>query len=323
MKAKPDCDVPIKTGPPFILPFRTGSYLSYDYAGKDSFRRGNSIRPDFRASGSHQLDVEGLEKTLRESVLPYVQQGRAIHLIDLREESHLFFNRRAVSWYADKDWANVGQPIEWIEADEKAQLDKVRAVPVTQIFCIEKVRGTDDLVTPTGCTTVTINSSATEAMVAQQMQLPRQLTYHRMPVTDHCMPSEAALNRFIRFACSINLGDWVHFHCHGGDGRTTTFLALYDMIYWSRVHTHTELPTLQGFADRQCSIFRGYSLNPVQHCDGTKIPPEKRDWKYWLASQRWILLGMVRDFVVRGGCLAGEQFTFPTDWDQRLGLKHG
>jgi ABC-type glutathione transport system ATPase component len=76
-------------------------------------------------------------------VVPYVQPGRTIHLIDLREESHLFFNGRAVSWYADKDWANVGQPIEWIEADEKTQLDKIRAVPATQIFCIEKVKGTD------------------------------------------------------------------------------------------------------------------------------------------------------------------------------------
>ena len=38
----------------------------------------------------------------------------------------MFFNACAVSWYADKDFANVGQSLAWIIADEAAQLAVIK-----------------------------------------------------------------------------------------------------------------------------------------------------------------------------------------------------
>jgi hypothetical protein len=92
---------------------------------------------------------------------------------------------------------------------------------------------------------------------------PSTVHYVRIPVTDHCGPSESALAGLrARIPVSTSPADaWVHFHCHGGDGRTTTFLALYDMLCWS--HSNDPLPPggLDAIACRQCLLF-SYCLNP-------------------------------------------------------------
>jgi Inositol hexakisphosphate len=49
-------------------------------------------------------------------------------------------------------------------------------------------------------------------------------------VSDHCRPTDDMVDRFVTFVHGLPANAWLHFHCHGGDGRTTTFMALYDMI---------------------------------------------------------------------------------------------
>ena len=67
---------------------------------------------------------------------------------------------------------------------------------------------------------------ATERDLAQQ----RGVAYFRIPVTDHCRPTDDMVDRFVIFVKELRSNAWPHFHCHGGDGRTTTFLALYDIV---------------------------------------------------------------------------------------------
>ena len=133
-------------------------------SGPTHFRKGTDLKDmPFRASGSRQLDVSRLADALK-SVAP---SGFQLYLVDLREETHLFFNNRAVSWYADKDFANVGQTLAWIVADEAAQLARTKALRATQVFCIKQ----DDQgnVTPTGYSELFVESAATEEDVAGQM----------------------------------------------------------------------------------------------------------------------------------------------------------
>src|SRR4051812_758341 len=169
-----DCTTPINTKLPLLEPYRTGSYLVYDYPSSDTkgdhFRRGDDpkLGPNkFRASGSRQLDAAPLAARLKE-VSKVIKPGGRLHLIDLRQETHLFFNGRAVSWYADNDWANVGQPPEWIPIDEQSQLAKIAKLPTTQVFCLDPLK--KEIVAPTGYAKITVTSAATEAMTAQQMQ---------------------------------------------------------------------------------------------------------------------------------------------------------
>jgi hypothetical protein len=246
--------------------------------------------------------------------------GGQLYLVDLREETHLYFDRWAVSWYADNDFANVGQSLEWIVADEQARVAVITAVPQTKMFCITPEDIQTGNVTPTGYSEVAVKSALTEEGVASTLPAAFRPTYIRIPVTDHCRPSEEALNRFVDLCKSLNPGDWVHCHCHGGDGRTTTFLALFDMVNWAKAKGTSNFPTLESFAHRQCQIFC-YCLNP----DGCPNAPSctsgvstTDDWKYCLALERWWFLDEVRTWIANGGLSSGKPFKLPEDWEKRI-----
>ena len=328
MSTTKDCptnDCPFSVGPPVLHKFRTGSYLIYDdhddpkltpkQCGSTNLRLGTALlEMPFQASGSHQLNVGRLATALN-SVNPSKGQ---LYLVDLREETHLYCDDYAVSWYADKDFANVGQSLEWILADEKAQRDKIKSAPLTQIFCITDEDPQTGNVTPTGYREVDVKSAATEEDVAATFSFHPQ--YIRIPVTDHCRPSEEAVNRFVGLCKSLNSGDWVHCHCHGGDGRTTSFLALFDMVHWAKAKGPSNFPTIEYFAHRQCQIFP-YCLNPVGCTNApgcTKGISTTDDWKYCLAFERWLFLDAVRTWLANGGLSSGKPFTLPENWDQSL-----
>ena len=116
-----DRQIPVGAGAPIFVPCRTGGYLIRDFDPKGGvggryFRTGADLKNvAFRASGSRQLDKEHVQATLAEVAKLVPQNGR-IYLVDLREESHLFFDTSAFSWYADKNFANVRQPLAWIQA---------------------------------------------------------------------------------------------------------------------------------------------------------------------------------------------------------------
>src|SRR2546430_2577831 len=195
-----DRRIPVGPGAPIFVPGRTGGYLIRDFDPKGGvvgryFRTGADLKNvAFRASGSRQLDKEHLKATLAEVAKLVPQDGR-IYLVDLREESHLFFDDSALSWYADKDFANVGQPLAWIRADELAQIEKIKKVPTTQVFSI--VKDDQHRVTPTGSVDVTVGSPETEEQFAAGLVVGRAVEYVRLPVTDHWMPRGETLVRFI------------------------------------------------------------------------------------------------------------------------------
>ncbi len=293
---------PVNVNSPLWEPYRAASYLVYDYDapsdGKDhtNFRKGTDCKiadHKFRASGSHQLDVELLTATLRDKVVDPEKVSGRLYLVDLRRETHVFFDGRAVSWYADNDFGNVGQPLPWIEADEAAQLAKIKAVPTTQVFSFTKAKTpkednrNQNRVTPTGFSGISVAEAKTEAMVMRDLRIDCEVSYVRLPVTDHCAPTAGALIQLLELWTQVRPNDWVHYHCHGGDGRTTTFLALYDMLCWAR--SDRNLPDVTDFAKRQCELF-DYCLIP-DGCGGAgECTKAARDWKYSLAVERWLVL---------------------------------
>ena len=136
----------------------------------------------------------------------------------------MFINGIPVSWYADDDWANVGRSLAWIEEDETLHL--VRMVAARSITVGTVVKGKDGQVSMKDPVNVDVNDATTEMGLAHQLGID----YIRIPVSDHCRPTDDMVDRFVTFVHGLPANAWLHFHCHGGDGRTTTFMALYDMI---------------------------------------------------------------------------------------------
>jgi len=94
--------VEVRVTNPLAVPYRTGSYLIYDEGGTDHFRSAIGLAEHpYRASGSHQLDFDEFVCVLGQYVVgPY--KPSTLYLVDLREETHGFFDGVAMLWYADQ-----------------------------------------------------------------------------------------------------------------------------------------------------------------------------------------------------------------------------
>ncbi len=296
---------------PLQRPYRTGSYLIYDQGGTDHFRCAMDLTDHkYAASGSHQLDQREFLEVLATRVVKQHKLKR-IYLVDLREETHGFLDGIAVSWYADNDFANVGQKWSWIEADERLRLQMLQGESPL-LFTLD-MHAPDNRcqqrVAPTSYTELKVGEAATEekvaAWLAKMLSVP--VIYRRIPVTDHCAPSTRAIAALRKLWIEATQQDesWVHFHCHGGDGRTTAFLALWDMLNWKK--SGQPFPLLKDFACRQCQLF-DYCINPAG-CGGCgqckeKEPPTtecEEDWKLSLAEARWQALEEFRQELIADG----------------------
>jgi hypothetical protein len=86
--------------------------------------------------------------------------------------------------------------------------------------------------------------------------------YKRIFVTDHCRPNDDSVDLFVSLVRRYNSREssdvWYIFHCHGGDGRTTMFLCMYDML----LNACRGGVKYEDFIGRQLAIFK-YDLNAV------------------------------------------------------------
>jgi len=182
-----------------------------------------------RASGSAQFSGTELQHMLAK-----VQQPLTI--VDLRQEPHglLTINPPlagetdiAVGWFTERDWLNVAKGRASIEADE---INRLAAAAGTQNLVVYSVTGktAEDGI---ASATPSIVSPLGEYRTEQQLALTLAEGYVRFPTTDHCRPRDSEVDRFVSFEKSLAADMWLHVHCRGGDGRTTTFMAMHDMIH--------------------------------------------------------------------------------------------
>ena len=281
------------------MPYRTGTYLIFDSdaarpAKDGNFRSGRGLDPPLRASGSHQLDAAPLASVIDRVASEGPELDR-LTIVDLRQESHVFVDGRAVSWCAGKDWSNVGQTPAWIARDEQCQLEKLAVEPETVVFTVRK-SVVDGEIQVVATTPARVTRAETEEMVVARLPSRLALSYVRLPVTDHCAPDDDAIRAFRQVLGNVPPTAWVHFHCHGGDGRTTTFLMMYDMmsVAWTPPRIAWP-PDLEYFRQRQLRLF---------HYDPRPDATSKR-WQLPLSEARWRRLESFREYVFGGDAVGG------------------
>jgi len=172
---------------------------------------------DLRASGSGEFSLKGLKALLARTHGP-------VTVFDLRQETHLFLNDLPVSWYASHDWANVGRTQADIEKHEAEQVESLKPGSDIEVRPGQPVKhGDSNSVTPQR---VTVERASTEHDVVESAGAH----YVRVAVTDHAPPLDSAVDEFVVAVRGLPQDAWAHFHCEAGLGRTTTFMALYDML---------------------------------------------------------------------------------------------
>lgn len=208
---------------------------------------------ELEASGSAQFSVKSLGVILKKI-------GRLpLTLVDLRQESHGFLNGMAISWYAERDWANKGKTLAQIEDDETSRLHHLFDHYFEWVYFSKKFP-----------LPIYIKSVDTENELAQI----NGIGYLRIPVTDHLRPSDEDVDHFISFIKELHPHTWLHFHCAGGEGRTTTFLIMYDMI------RNATKVSFHDILERQ-NLLGGANFLAV---------PDKKNWKYEYIIERYDFL---------------------------------
>lgn len=172
---------------------------------------------NLRMSGSGQFSTSELKAML--PVLQKQAQGGPIYIVDLRQETHGFFAGNAVSWYGARDWGNIGKNKIEVLADERERLQAAKGQTLT-------VAALDKNKKPIDAETKIIHQALTE----EQLVTSQGLHYYRIAATDHRWPSPENIDAFIHFVQTLPQNAWLHFHCQAGAGRTTVYMAMYDIL---------------------------------------------------------------------------------------------
>jgi len=146
-----------------------------------------------------------------------------ITIVDLRLESHLYLNGRGITLTSTENWLNKNRNTEEVlkqEANWKQQLRTSREVK--NILMAQQFKSGERQ----GGATIPVRS------VEQEKTLVRKngMRYRRLGVLDHCVPQDTIVDAYVTLVHKQKIDEWIHLHCHGGKGRTSTFLVMYDML---------------------------------------------------------------------------------------------
>jgi len=172
---------------------------------------------ELRASGSAQFSRKNILAALSH------MQGK-VYVLDLRQESHGFLNGDAVSWYGERNWANEGQANSFVSNLEISLFQHLTNLKKASICKFQKIPHKHLCNINTNF--IDIKTAETEEQLIKGLGLE----YIRFPVLDRWKPEDKVIDQFVNFIKALPKGTWLHFHCRGGSGRTTTFLVMYDII---------------------------------------------------------------------------------------------
>lgn len=171
---------------------------------------------DLNMSGSGALSKNGLKMIKEET------KGYKLVDVDLRKESHGVVNGYAVSWYGEKNHANINLSEKEVIEDEVTKFKAIEKAGYAKFDYNEKksnsdIREIND-----------VKTAEPEGEMAESLDV----RYLRVQVSDHLRPSNESVDKFVKNVKKLSKkkNTWFHFHCRGGVGRTTTFMCMYDMM---------------------------------------------------------------------------------------------
>lgn len=228
------------------LPEKFRTMLSPLSAPPEKYALDASYQPSLQ--GFHSLNASGSGQFVRHqlralaSEIRQMTDGR-IFIVDLRQESHFFLNELPISHYGKNNWANVGLSADEIMAGEELLLSELSGSQIEAFVLKQKTKE------PYEPVTIRVDRAITERELVEQ----EGLCYVRIPCTDHIFPETDSVEALIALTKEMEEGDWLHFHCVAGKGRSTALFAVYDIL------KNPGVP-LKDILYRQCMLGGNYML---------------------------------------------------------------
>ncbi len=195
---------------PDNIPFLQDKFLILD------IKKNYKLPPRFRSI--QELNISGCSQ-FRPSQIDNIKvaiNSPKIIIVDLRQESHGFIDDSPISYYSLFQTINNNLNSEDTIKCESSDLSKIALGNNIPIF------------KTTGEYLESIKSST----ILNEENLCKNfgIGYKRIPVRNNYIPSPTEIDSFVNFV--NNLDDDVHllFHCKSGEGRTTMFMAMFQML---------------------------------------------------------------------------------------------
>lgn len=225
---------------------------------------------DLHLIGSGQFSELALKQVINKL------HTKKITVVDLRQESHGFLNGNAISWYAPQDAINADKTDSEIEAAQAKSLKRLSEYPRVNVYRILQ-KSPKGEIEKTQRVEFAVRRVSSEETLVKKLRLH----YHRLYVQDFHGPDAQQVDRFIEIVKQIKPDEWVYFHCRAGIGRTTTFMAMYDMLH------HASQISYEDILARQRAM-GGKDL--------TQLPPPS-SFKYKAAVARLNFLKQFYDYA--------------------------
>jgi len=198
-----------------------------------------------------------------------------VTVFDLRQEAHGFINGQAVTWYAERDWGQAGMTHHGAIVHEAELLV---ALPGQKDFSLWDAKAVKS-----GAAGAPEHIAITEARSEANVVEASHARYVHLTVTDHVRPDDGEVERFLTAVRELPTDSDVLFHCRAGQGRTTTFMVMYDML---RNAAHVPM---QDIIAREAALGRDYDLNKLPTAD---------DWKYPYQNDRAAFIRTFYEYAV-------------------------
>lgn len=220
------------------------------------------------------------EKELENILLAVPVSADKFYDIDLRQESHGYFDGMAVSWFSKKDWGNDGRMQHIVEHIETDQLNKIsKSAKKGEQIEVYTFEDKGNKVGPPQMFTVG------KVMNEEQMVKKHGANYFRLAVQDHFAPTDRQVDEFLAFWKTLPKDAWLHYHCYAGMGRTTIFMVMHDIL--------KSAPKGVSFND----IIKRQAI--LGKTDLSEIPDKKKNWERQLYVDRYVFTKQFYKYVTQ------------------------
>ena len=202
-----------------ILFFNSTVNAQWRLDGLDNSTVRNFRLTSSNTSASAQLSAKSFS-LLKNFLERETLSGTPIYIVDLRQESHGFANGVPVSWYEEHNHANLGKLTAEILDDEMSRLKSILG-KMTEFIPL----GREDE-SYLNKTTLIVENVCNEKYLAES----NGFKYIRFAAADMIFPEAYVVDEFLKFYLNLPKNYFLHFHCHAGHGRTTTFLVMHDIL---------------------------------------------------------------------------------------------